>query len=288
MLASGSRVRASHFRALRSGSWRTQAPPQPRWTLRCCYAARETAQPKRTKRRQQSARSPCSSTEKRACVRLALSCIAQWWPAGARRSTYRFHLVADELSKRVLAQELVGLQAHFYDIEAAEPAAAALRRTVRWAPGFDWADRFRCGLYKALLPIILPKAVVAVLVLDADVYTLADVSELWLHFPRFSPSQFLGMAEEQSTFYRRYAPDMPLPTDLGLNSGVMLMNLTRMRTFDWADRLLVAAHAHRIRLADQDLFNLMVVQHPEVLFVLPCSWNLQVGGLVRAACPRRH
>lgn len=50
----------------------------------------------------------------------------------------------------------------------------------------------------------------------------------------------------------------------GLNSGVMLMNLTRMREFDWINRLNPVLEKYRIALTwgDQDIINIIFHYHP--------------------------
>lgn len=51
---------------------------------------------------------------------------------------------------------------------------------------------------------------------------------------------------------------------LGLNSGVMLMNLTRMREFDWISRLAPVLEKYRLYLTwgDQDIINVIFHDHP--------------------------
>ena len=82
----------------------------------------------------------------------------------------------------------------------------------------------------------------------------------------------------------------PFYGELGLNSGVMLMHLERMRTTGWEDemRRLKAAWGRRVVYGDQDLINIFFADHPERLFLYPCMWNYrtdhcsygQVGWLV--------
>ncbi|CAG7733882.1 unnamed protein product, partial [Allacma fusca] len=83
----------------------------------------------------------------------------------------------------------------------------------------------------------------------------------------------------------------------GLNSGVLLMNLTWMRRMDFSnemrliyvgykkrikladqDLLNIYFHFHprykkRIKLADQDLLNIYFHFHPQWLYFLPCEFN---------------
>ncbi|KAH6941345.1 hypothetical protein HPB50_016680 [Hyalomma asiaticum] len=61
----------------------------------------------------------------------------------------------------------------------------------------------------------------------------------------------------------------------GINSGVMLMNLTRMRQFGWEERLgpLLQRYSRDISWGDQDLLNILFSAHPERLQLFSCRWN---------------
>jgi len=56
---------------------------------------------------------------------------------------------------------------------------------------------------------------------------------------------------------------------LGLNSGVMLMNLTRMREFNWISRLAPVLEKYRLYLTwgDQDIINVIFHDHPGKIVV---------------------
>ena len=59
----------------------------------------------------------------------------------------------------------------------------------------------------------------------------------------------------------------------GLNSGVVLMNLTRIRKGDFQSRLRVAMHTFQF-FGDQDVYNHLFAEKNEV-YVLPCQWNIR-------------
>ncbi|KAH7970609.1 hypothetical protein HPB49_012083 [Dermacentor silvarum] len=77
-----------------------------------------------------------------------------------------------------------------------------------------------------------------------------------------------------SNWYRNFAMH-PFYQPLGVNSGVMLMNLTRMRQFGWeeAHGPLLRKYGGNMSFGDQDLLNILFSAHPERLLLLSCRWN---------------
>ena len=116
-----------------------------------------------------------------------------------------------------------------------------------------------------------------IIVLDTDLIFNADIKELWQYFDKFNDSQAIGMAEELTAWYLNHG----WPADKnGYNSGVMLLNLQKLRQMDWfrlwrAELLAPIIKLDRLELADQDVFNLMGVVRPDILYKLPCQWNRQ-------------
>ena len=62
---------------------------------------------------------------------------------------------------------------------------------------------------------------------------------------------------------------------LGINSGVILMNLTRLRHFNLEQLSFeyYVKYKSEIRAGDQDILNAMFHFHSEKLYVLPCHYN---------------
>ncbi|XP_035782884.1 glucoside xylosyltransferase 1-like isoform X3 [Anopheles albimanus] len=105
----------------------------------------------------------------------------------------------------------------------------------------EWRKLFKpCAAQRLFLPSLLSH-LDAVLYIDSDTIFLSSVQEIWGLFQEFNASQFAGMAPEHEDknagWYNRFARH-PYYGDLGVNSGVMLMNLTRMRQFRWQDHIL--------------------------------------------------
>lgn len=141
-----------------------------------------------------------------------------------------------------------------------------------------WQSLFKpCASQRLFLPSMLPEED-AVIYVDADVLFLRPIEELWRLFGTMNGSQLAALAPESEDYatnwYRRFARH-PFYQPLGVNSGVMLMNLTRMREFDWERQLspLLRNYSRDITWGDQDLLNILFSAHPERLLLFPCRWN---------------
>ena len=65
--------------------------------------------------------------------------------------------------------------------------------------------------------------------LDTDIVLMDNIRNLWNHFSQFNSAQVMGMAATENIYSSiSYIPYFG-PPGVGLNAGVILMNLTRMR-----------------------------------------------------------
>jgi len=70
----------------------------------------------------------------------------------------------------------------------------------------------------------------------------------------------------------------------GFNSGVLLLDLNRMRQSSLYNSLLDASAINRLtddfhfrgHLGDQDFFTLLGMRYEQLFYVLPCHWNRQL------------
>ena len=55
----------------------------------------------------------------------------------------------------------------------------------------------------------------------------------------------------------------------------MLMNLTRMRHFQWEKYVIPIYQEYKTKITwgDQDIINIVFHFHPEKLYVYPCNYN---------------
>ena len=83
-----------------------------------------------------------------------------------------------------------------------------------------------------------------------------------------------------------HGPDVPdRELNRGVNAGVQLLNLTRMRMVNTAATFPALAKEGTEKqmtlfghLGDQDVWNLHLIRQPEVVYKLGCEWNAQLGG----------
>ncbi|XP_057186419.1 glucoside xylosyltransferase 1 isoform X1 [Triplophysa rosa] len=153
----------------------------------------------------------------------------------------------------------------------------------------EWRKLFKpCASQRLFLPLIL-KDVDSLLYVDTDILFLRPVEDIWKFLSGFNSSHVAAMAPEHEEprigWYNRFARH-PYYGRTGVNSGVMLMNLTRIRAkhfkndmtavnLKWADLLMPLLHKYKLNITwgDQDLLNIIFHHNPESLFVFPCQWN---------------
>jgi len=133
---------------------------------------------------------------------------------------------------------------------------------------------------------------------DLDIEFRSNIEEVFEQFRHFSEHNLLGAAPDPSPMYMNAAKDYlewsPSKTILGqggdfpgLNTGVVLFNLTRMRrSKDLNDQLNIGAMRKlldhfrfndKCMLGDQDWFTLLSWRMPECFYQLPCAFNYVIG-----------
>ncbi|XP_029104271.1 glucoside xylosyltransferase 1 isoform X2 [Scleropages formosus] len=153
----------------------------------------------------------------------------------------------------------------------------------------EWKKLFKpCASQRLFLPLILTE-VDSLLYVDTDILFLRPPEDLWSFLGQFNSTQLAAMAPEHEdpriAWYNRFARH-PYYGKTGLNSGVMLMNMTRIRkkhfkndmtsvALRWEDLLMPLLQKYKLNITwgDQDLLNIIFYHNPESLFVFPCQWN---------------
>lgn len=142
----------------------------------------------------------------------------------------------------------------------------------------EWKTLFKpCAAQRLFLPDLLTD-IDSVLYVDTDTIFLAPLSITWNLFKQFNATQVSALSPEHEDpnvgWYNRFAKH-PYYGNLGVNSGVMLMNLTRMRQFQWSKYVLPIynKYKHKISWGDQDIINIIFHYQPEKLYVFPCLFN---------------
>nr|XP_037275720.1 glucoside xylosyltransferase 2-like [Rhipicephalus microplus] len=119
----------------------------------------------------------------------------------------------------------------------------------------------------------------AVFYADTDVVFVHPIEDFWRMFYAMNEWQMAGMAPEtehlKNNCYLREKIRRPYVPPLGLNSGLMMMNLTRMRAFNLEDHMirLLEEFQERIVYGDQDLLNIFFTRYPQGIFTFTCRWN---------------
>ena len=136
----------------------------------------------------------------------------------------------------------------------------------------------------------------AIIYMDVDTLVLEDIGQLWREFAKFNDTQWCGLAEEQEhnhdwrsghdNWYeqkrRHYERAGLLPFKNGMNSGVLLWNLTRFRqgktrpNFVNYSTKMLRTRTKDFWMPDQDALNTYFRMHPEQLYTIPCRWNYRL------------
>ncbi|XP_053111505.1 glucoside xylosyltransferase 1 isoform X4 [Hemicordylus capensis] len=136
---------------------------------------------------------------------------------------------------------------------------------------------------------LILKNVDSLLYVDTDILFLRPVDDIWSFLEKFNSTQIAAMAPEHEEprigWYNRFARH-PYYGKTGINSGVMLMNMTRIRRkyfkndmttarLQWEEILMPLLKKYKLNITwgDQDLLNIIFFHNPESLFVFPCQWN---------------
>ena len=143
----------------------------------------------------------------------------------------------------------------------------------------NWENLFKpCASLRLFLAKLLPE-VDSVIYVDTDTLFLRPPEELWSYFKMFSSEQVAGLVNEcekgqKNCWYNQHAKH-PYVKPYGVNTGVMLMNLTRLRKMSWEKELITiyANNKARFIFGDQDILNIFFHSNSKLLFKLPCEWN---------------
>lgn len=199
-----------------------------------------------------------------------------------RQNFLHFHFLTDARGKDVLSTVfgtwlLPMVNVSFYSITNAI-------HMVQGIPNSHYAGIF--AMTKLTLPTILPSSLHAAILLDIDLMFAADIGSLWKILRHLrEEKKLLGLVENQSNWYLSdiWKKHKPWPAiGRGFNTGVALLNLELMRERNWNETWHQAAKEsllthHKTALADQDVINAAAKREGNLVFILPCEWNVQLG-----------
>ncbi len=187
-------------------------------------------------------------------------------------SAYRIHIVTTALSEK--SKKLFNkLNSDYVNISIVEAELGNLE-TLHQSTKNSYCVATPAALLKFRLPELLGD-VSKVLYLDGDLIVRRDLSEL---FQTDLTDYFLGAVIDSGSLYS----ENPIVKsfDNYFNSGVMFLNLDKMREYHCTDRLIEEKVKHPTGLMDQNIFN--IVFNNQVRF-LNIRYNCLFINLVRAS-----
>ncbi|CAI9725108.1 LARGE xylosyl- and glucuronyltransferase 1-like [Octopus vulgaris] len=201
-----------------------------------------------------------------------------------RKNPLHFHFISDSVAHLILQKlfktwNVAEVQVSFYSANEIKPEIA-------WIPNKHYSGVY--GLMKLTLPKLLPLE--KVIVLDTDITFATDIADLWKIFRILKGKQAIGLVENQSDWYlgKLWKNHRPWPAlGRGFNTGVILLDIRMLQELNWmqvwrliAERELMSMLS--TSLADQDIFNAVLKQHPYLVYRLPCQWNVQLSDNTRS------
>lgn len=166
-------------------------------------------------------------------------------------------------------------------------SADDVKPDIAWIPNKHYSGVY--GLMKlTLTKLLLPLE--KVIVLDTDITFATDIADLWKIFRILKGKQALGLVENQSDWYlgKLWKNHRPWPAlGRGFNTGVILLDIKMLHDLKWMQMWRLIAERELMSmlstsLADQDIFNAVLKQHPYLVYRLPCQWNVQLSDNTRS------
>lgn len=142
-----------------------------------------------------------------------------------------------------------------------------------------------CAWAKQFLAEALPEQD-AVVYVDTDVVFLGPAEELWWLLRSMGPHQALALAPEPQ--YLLDSPRRPFAGRVGLNTGVMAANLTRLRRLPGGglgSAILRFGAVTPSPRHDQDALNHYLLHRPHLLREVTSRWNFMPSSCFREAPP---
>nr|CAH8870916.1 unnamed protein product [Trichobilharzia regenti] len=145
---------------------------------------------------------------------------------------------------------------------------------------------------KLLLPDVLPATINKVIIIDVDMLFNADIVELWNHFENFQGTQMIGMAVEQNPHFHFVMKKLIKEwRGYGYNGGILLFDLFKLRSIMW-NEIWISVTAYLmgskgyLETGEQDVMNMVVFKYADLLYEIPCQWNVQLSaGADITRCP---
>lgn len=133
-----------------------------------------------------------------------------------------------------------------------------------------------CASQKLFLPSLLHE-LDSVLYVSPESIFLSPPHDTFKLLSNFKKSQLVGLAKEESGSVYNREKGHPFYGTNGANSGVMLMNLKKMRKKSWEKSMkeLYNEFVSKATYGDQDLINIYLSTRPNEAYELPCENNFR-------------
>lgn len=204
-----------------------------------------------------------------------------------RTDVIHLHLLVDNISHLILEKlfdslSVPELKVSFYN-------ATEHETDISWIRNQHYSSQY--GLLKLPFIGILSKHLDRVILMDTDMLCLGNINRLWSEFENMKQVKkkgdrpAFGMVENQSDWYLNDSTPGRIvwpAIGRGFNSGLILIDFHELKRVDWdltwrqvsEDQLtsnLITT------LADQDILNSIIRVYSDIIYVLPCYFNLQLN-----------
>ncbi|CAL8097722.1 unnamed protein product [Orchesella dallaii] len=137
---------------------------------------------------------------------------------------------------------------------------------------------------RLFIPEVLPN-VEKLMYLDTDLIITGSLWEMWNQFNKMNSDQLIAIAHNNEENDRNYGSldhslfhDIPHVDAKGVNGGVQLMNLEKLRKFNYTTKCLEVLKQYQSRgnwMDDQRVVNIVFNKYRNKLKILPCRFNFQ-------------
>lgn len=197
----------------------------------------------------------------------------------------------------MLSKFFLYFQISLYDVNVLLKPLKDLIDFIRPYFSFKQGAYYSDGLFYISIGLFKVMPLKKVIIVDADVKFLDDIQNLYRYFDEFPSEAIIGIAREQQPVYRHVlyeyrrlnintsVGEPPPKGEPGFNSGVLLMDLEKMRrsklyndVLNDANIIFNLINKYRFKghLGDQDFYTLISFEYPYLFYTLPCTWNRQL------------
>ena len=138
-----------------------------------------------------------------------------------------------------------------------------------------------CAYETMLNSNIIQRRTSKMIYLDADVIAFDDLGKMWLLFNKFNVTQTISASSGVRYVTRsRFRPitDQILLGGYGINAGIMMIDIGKLRRVFFMQKLISAAKVSIGKLKNNDDQDLLVKYfrfNPQEHMLLPCEWNFR-------------